>query len=233
MSETSQGVNSVDIAVGILTFVAAHSGQARAIDIATGCRLSKSRLHKYLVSLCRTGMLRQNEKGLYALGATARQLAGMETGQRDPIAELNTTLIAFRNAFNHSTGVVVATTDNGLVLKHYNRSFRHVDIDFLPNTPVPLLASAAGQVFMSFTDYQAQSEAQAQCIAQVRTQGYAVRYHPTDGIPGAQSIACPLCDKQGKLLAIAVTMGFFSDEAIPRIARQLVEILTPLHLQGE
>lgn len=57
MAETSQGVNSVDIAVNILAFVASQNGQTRAIDIATGCNLSKSRLHKYLVSLCRTGML--------------------------------------------------------------------------------------------------------------------------------------------------------------------------------
>ncbi|HGP2484585.1 TPA: IclR family transcriptional regulator, partial [Salmonella enterica] len=36
MAEISQGVNSVDIAVNILTFVASQNGQARAIDIATG-----------------------------------------------------------------------------------------------------------------------------------------------------------------------------------------------------
>ncbi|MEG2115931.1 MAG: helix-turn-helix domain-containing protein, partial [Hafnia sp.] len=104
MTETSQGVNSVDIAVSILTFVASQNGQARAIDIATGCGLSKSRLHKYLVSLSRTGMLCQNEKGLYSLGATALQLAGTPTGTRNAINELNAMLVAFRDTFNHSTG---------------------------------------------------------------------------------------------------------------------------------
>ncbi|EAO6406300.1 IclR family transcriptional regulator [Salmonella enterica subsp. salamae] len=228
MAEISQGVNSVDIAVNILTFVASQNGQARAIDIATGCNLSKSRLHKYLVSLCRTGMLCQNEKGLYLLGATLRQLVESRSFEHDPIRDLNNVLIAFRDTFNHSTGVVVAT-DTGLVLKHYHRSFRNVDIDFLPNTPVPLHASAAGQIWMSFSGVGAQNEAQADLINQVKMKGYAVRYNPTQGIPGAQSIACPLLDNKEKLIAIAVTMGFFSAEAIPHIASQLLHALAPLY----
>lgn len=231
MAETSQGVNSVDIAVNILTFVASQNGQARAIDIATGCNLSKSRLHKYLVSLCRSGMLGQNEKGLYCLGSTLLQMAGNPSAIRCPISELNAALIAFRDTFNHSTGVVVAT-DGGLVLKHYNRSFRNVDIDFLPNTPVPLHASSAGQVFMSFSGYRPQNQAQEQLIAQIQSQGYAVRYNPTQGIPGAQSIACPLRNEKGDLVAIAVTMGFFSTDVIPQIAGQLVRSVDALQSQG-
>ncbi|HEE0141862.1 TPA: helix-turn-helix domain-containing protein [Citrobacter youngae] len=231
MTETSQGVNSVDIAVSILTFVASQNGQARAIDIATGCGLSKSRLHKYLVSLCRTGMLRQNEKGLYSVGATALQLAESHTGERNAINELNSVLVTFRDNFNHSTGVVVVS-DNGLMLKHYNRSFRNVDIDYLPNTLVPLHASAAGQVFMSFSGYKAQNQAQNELIEQIKSQGYAVRYNPTKGIPGAQSIACPLRNSKGELIAIAVTMGFFTKEAIPQIASQLLSSVASLHPQG-
>lgn len=230
MDETSQGVNSVDIAVTILTFVASQNGQARAIDIANGCNLSKSRLHKYLVSLCRTGMLRQNEKGLYCLGSTLLQLAGSPATNTDPIGELNAALIAFRDTYNHSTGVVIAT-DSGLVLRHYHRSFRNVDIDFLPNTPVPLHASSAGQVLMSFSDYEPQNPAQAQLIAQIQAQGYAVRYNPTQGIPGAQSIACPFRNQKGELVAIAVTMGFFSTDAIPQIAAQLVRSVAALDPQ--
>lgn len=230
MPETSQGVNSVDIAVTILTFVASQNGQTRAIDIANGCNLSKSRLHKYLVSLCRTGMLRQNEKGLYCLGATLLQLAGAPATPCDPIGELNAALIAFRDTYNHSTGVVVAT-DSGLVLRHYHRSFRNVDIDFLPNTPVPLDASSAGQVLMSFSGDRSQNPAQGQLIAEIQAQGYAVRYHPTQGIPGAQSIACPLLNKKGELVAIAVTMGFFSTDAIPQIAANLVRSVAALDPQ--
>lgn len=133
MAETSQGVNSVDIAVNILTFIASQNGQARAIDIAAGCNLSESftQVSGFTLSNRYVGAKR---KGLYCLGSTLFQMAGNPTAARDPVSELNTALIAFRDTFNHSTGVVVAMGD-GLVLKHYHRSFRNVDIDFLPNTP--------------------------------------------------------------------------------------------------
>ncbi|QQE43974.1 MULTISPECIES: IclR family transcriptional regulator [Hafnia] len=230
MLETSQGVNSVEIAVNILAFVASQNGQARAIDIATGCNLSKSRLHKYLVSLCRTGMLCQNEKGLYSSGSRLHTLANHSSYTYDPVNALNNALISFRDIYNHSTGVVVFDAER-LILRHYNRSFRNVDIDFLPNTPVPLHTSAAGQIFMSFTHYQAQDAEQAQHLEQIRLQGFAVRYHPAQGIPGAQSIACPLLNSRGELIAVGVTMGFFDTEAISQIARQLVNTVAPLNQQ--
>lgn len=82
---------------------------------------------------------------------------------------------------------------------------------------------------MSFTDVEAQDEARAEPINQARMEGYAVRYPPTQGISGAQFIASPLLDNKEKLIAIAVTMGFFSAEAIPHIASQLLHALAPLH----
>ena len=84
---------------------------------------------------------------------------------------------------------------------------------------------------MSFSGFQAQNPAQKQLIKQIISQGYAVRYNPTQGIPGAQSIACPLQNSKGELIAIAVTMGFFSAEAIPQIANQLVNSIASLQLQ--
>ncbi|MDF4667830.1 helix-turn-helix domain-containing protein [Vibrio parahaemolyticus] len=61
--QNSQGVNSVDIAITILEFIASNGGIARSSDIAKACSLSKSRLHKYLVSLCRSEMLYQESEG--------------------------------------------------------------------------------------------------------------------------------------------------------------------------
>ena len=84
---------------------------------------------------------------------------------------------------------------------------------------------------MSYSTYQPQNQAQAQLIEQIRSRGYAVRHHPTQGIPGAQSIACPLRNEKGELVAIAVTMGFFSADDMPQIAGQLVRSVEALHLQ--
>lgn len=230
MSENAQGVNSVDIAVVILNFIASQHGHARASDIASGCNLSKSRLHKYLVSLCRSGMLSQDENSHYCLGELLIKLADAVPGNQDVIARVNPVLLNFRDRMNYSTGVVIPTPQ-GLVLRHYHRSFRNVDIDFLDNTPVPIAASAAGWVFMSFSNAYAPNEQERMLIDQVRAQGYAIRYKPTNGIPGAQSIACPILNSKGKLAAIGVTMGFFeTTEEMERVARELKTTLAEIRI---
>ena len=56
----AQGINSVEIAITILDALAKLKEPTRAIDLADMTGLTKSRLHKYLVSLCRKGILYQN-----------------------------------------------------------------------------------------------------------------------------------------------------------------------------
>lgn len=229
MPEMTQGVNSVDIAASILEYIATQQGRTRATDIAVGCGLSKSRLHKYLVSLCRTGLLFQDGSGQYCLGETLVRLASSATIHTDPLSLVNTVLRDFRDSMNLSTGMVVAQQDK-LVLRHYHRSFRNVDIDFRDNTPVPLHSSAAGQIYMSYGNYTPADSRVQQIIKQTIEQGYAVRYKPTDGIPGAQSVACPILTSKGNLLAIGVTMGFFDENDIPEIAQKLKQALKTLML---
>lgn len=230
MTENVQGVNSVDIAIAILNYIASQRGRARASAIASGCGLSKSRLHKYLVSLTRTGILIQDENGHYCLGEALIKLANAVPGNQDVITLVNPVLSDFRDRMNYSTGLVISTSD-GLVIRHYHRSFKNVDIDFLDNTPVPLNASAAGLIFMSFGVYPTPSAEERAQMERVRQQGYAVRYKPTHGIPGAQSIACPVRDSQGNLAAIGVTMGFFeNDDEIERVAQELKSALSQIRL---
>lgn len=224
MVHSQQGVNAVDIAVTILHFVVAQTQPCRATDIAAGCNLSKSRLHKYLVSLCRTGMLRQDEKGHYCPGNTLSELAGRT--ESTLISQINSALRRFRDAMNCSTGLVLIEGD-GLILRHYHRSFRNVDIDCLDNTPVPVNASAAGQIYQYYVEGDAQISPDSD---RVRRPGYAVRYKPSKGIPGAQSVACPVLHN-GQLVAIGVAMGFFEDDAeIDRTGKALQQMLAQLEL---
>lgn len=60
-------------------------------------------------------------------------------------------------------------------------------------------------------------------LEKVRQQGYAVRYHATEGIPGARAISCPIFSRSKKLLGAATTMGFIPAEEteIERLANCL------------
>ena len=219
MSE-AQGVNSVEIAVQVLDAVAQFNHPIRAVDIAAITGLSKSRLHKYLVSLCRSGMMYQNpENSLYGLGTKIGHLALAADKQNGHITVINKTLCQLQ--------------DNELWLIHYNRSNKAIDIDYQVNTQVPLNHSAAGKVFLAFSqEFANQSLLSATEIAEIRAQGYSTRLKEESTIPGAKSISCPIYDSAGNLVAAAVVMGFLPEDksALNKIANELMSMIKQLRL---
>lgn len=224
--QNSQGVNSVDIAITILEFIASNGGIARSSDIAKACSLSKSRLHKYLVSLCRSEMLYQESEGSqYCLGSKILFLAEATPKPQSFVDEINQLLCEFRDEHNMSTGLVIPK-GNQLLLTRYNRSFKHVDIDFLPDTPVPHKVSAAGAIFATFSDLEIDSDLSQKQKNTIRQQGFAIRHEPADGIPGAQSISCPVLNKKGEMVAAVLTMGFIESERQMELGNALKEKMT-------
>ena len=220
---TLQGVNSVDIAVNILNYIAQNGGIARAADISKGCDISKSRLHKYLVSLCRTQMLYQDiQTSRYGLGRNITFLSSFIEPENSYIDIINNSLSDFRDEQNVSTGVA-SRLGKTISLVKYNRSFKNIDIDYLPNTPLPIDKSAAGLIYCAFDKLITKSPFSQQEIDKIIKQGYAIRYTPTAGIPGAQSIACPVFNHQGELIAAAVTMGFINEIDMEKLAHSLME----------
>jgi DNA-binding IclR family transcriptional regulator len=64
-----QGVQSVEIGLRVVTALAQASGPSTLRDIAKAAGLSSSKAHRYLVSLCRTGVAEQlPTNGRYDLG---------------------------------------------------------------------------------------------------------------------------------------------------------------------
>ncbi|MDM3576636.1 IclR family transcriptional regulator, partial [Proteus mirabilis] len=71
--------------------------------------LSKSRLHTYLVSLCRSDMLYQeSEGGQYCVGSKIIMLAEATHTNLSLVDEINHRLCEFRYEHNMSTGLVIA-----------------------------------------------------------------------------------------------------------------------------
>lgn len=230
MSE-SQGVNSVEVAVSILDVIAGFNAPVRAVDIAKVTGLTKSRLHKYLVSLCRSNMLYQDpDTSLYFLSNKLTVLAAAVEKQNGIIAGINKALCQLRDRINISTGLTVKKNDN-ISLIHYNRSNRDVDIDYRENANLPLIQSAAGKVYLAFCEeYEGMNLLDPAEKEQIKECGYAMRLFQTEGIPGAKSIACPVFNQHNQLICVAVVMGFLPEDKLDTIARSLVETICELQL---
>ncbi|HEU6438414.1 MAG TPA: helix-turn-helix domain-containing protein [Nitratidesulfovibrio sp.] len=221
MSE-AQGVNSVEIAVSVLDVVSKSNGPVRAVDIAKAVGLSKSRLHKYLVSLCRCGMLHQNPRTtLYTLGFKILNLSEAAERHNSVLISVNNALCRMRDNLNVSTGLAIQRGDT-LLLTRYNRSNKDVDIDYRDDTLLPIESSAAGKIFQVFSDaFLIDSAMDSAEFQKIKRQKYAVRSTATEGIPGAKAIACPVFNRENVLVGAAVTMGFLPDSATEQHALAL------------
>lgn len=228
-----QGINSVEIAISVLEAIAEHQTPARAIDIARLSGLSKSRLHKYLVSLCRCDMIYQDpETNLYSLGNKLSVLGSAADKQNGLLTTINNALCQLRDKLNISTGLAIQKGD-GLSLIRYNRSNKNIEIDYRDNTPLPLINSAAGKVFLTFTEnhrdkYLLDLDEQQS----IRQQGYSIRLSETKGIPGYRAIACPILTQDSRLIGAAVIMGLLPDskQELHQLAQQLISTIQDLKL---
>jgi DNA-binding IclR family transcriptional regulator len=229
----AQGVNSVEVAVSIMDVIAEFDGPVRAVDIARIAGMSNSRLHKYLVSLCRSNLVYQDpQTSLYSLSHKLSQLAYAVEKQNGLFFTINNALCHLTEQINISTGLVVKK-DDFLSLRHYNRSNRNIEIDYRLHSSVPLMKSASGKVFLAFSDdYQGGELLPPEKKRQIVEQGYATRRYQTEGIPGARSIACPVFNEHNRLVAAAVVMGFLpeAERELHKIAQLLIETIRQLKL---
>lgn len=222
----AQGINSVEIAIRILEILATHKVPMRAVELTKLSGLSKSRLHKYLVSLCRCEIIVQDERtNLYSLGSKLNVLA--QAAQKRPavLTKLNYLLCQLRNDLNISTGIAVLD-DSIVCLTKYNRSNKDIDIDYRINVALSFTKSAAGKAFLAFCK-DCESKKTLLDPTELKLiihKGYSVRLEKNIEIPGAKAIACPVFNEEQQMIAAAIMMGFLPETniEIDALAQQLI-----------
>ena len=225
MSEI-QGIGSAEIAAEILDVISKQDGPVRAIDVSKAMGFSKSRLHKYLVSLCRSGLLQQSpDTGLYSLGYKLISLAKAAEKQNQFLIRVNQELCRFSEDFNISTGLTVRHAGFIRMLQ-YNRSKKPVDIHFCEDMTVPIDCCVTGHLFQVYQqqDLGLVGEDESR---EILRQGYVVGNGTgLDGeAPGTQVIACPVFDGDSRIVAAAFASGFLpsSRSAVRELALQLID----------
>ncbi len=223
-----KGVQSVEIAAQVLSALAKFGGEGTLKWISAETDLSPSRLHSYLVSLRRSGLVEQNgDTGLYRLGPLTRQIGLAAIDQLDQYDILISAAKTMRDQ-SGKTVCVSVWTDRGPMVAHWARGVEPLTLLIMNSglTP-PLLTTALGRVFLSFlpaseTEQLAKEELTAlvggevftrlqepgaidRLKSTIRAQGYAV----TQSIlsPYSSAIAAPIIDNDGELVAVLEILG--------------------------
>lgn len=177
-----------------LTQIGAHSGMA------------PSKAHRYLVSLCRVGLVVQSPtSGLYDLGPVMRRLGAEALRRMDEVGIASEHVCALRDRTRQTCGLHV-WGENGPVLVRWESGDHLLPIVVRIGTTVPLATTSAGRVFLAYlpatlTDpilragrksgqYDLIDEELRQIKDEVRRTGVAVTTNAL--VPGMSVIAAPV-----------------------------------------
>lgn len=206
-STQRQGIQSVEIAMTVLIALEQGGGPVPLNEVARRSGQKPSKVHRYLVSLCRAGLASQSPtSGLYDLGPTMRRLGAEALRRTNEVTIASEYTAQLRDDTGHSVNLSV-WSDDGPTLVRWDFGAHVLPLNVRVGATLPLLASTAGRVFLAFLPPRMTAAALAKSRRglpslgltdgdvqriedEVRTTGFAVS---TGGvIPGITSVSAPI-----------------------------------------
>lgn len=222
-SQGKHGVQSFEIGMQVLRVLLAGDRTMMLKDIAAAAGMPPSKVHRYLVSMVRTGLVEQDPaSSLYALGPLALEIGLVATDRLDGVGLGLAAIAQLCRQIDEATALATWTR-NGPVVVRWERSRRPVAVSVITGSALEMLSTASGRVFGAWLAPSAWSHlvdvqrdaaslpkglrtrgAIEKMFAQVRRDGMAV----VEGghvSPGVAAIGAPVFDHRGEVaLAISV-----------------------------
>ena len=223
----SQGVQSLEIGLKVAFALGRFPGPVGVTDLAREMGLSRSKTHRYLVSLCRTGLVTQDGRnGKYDLGSGAIQLGLTAQGRIDEFRFADEALDKLLEQTGCS-GSAVVWGSHGPTIIQRKESRNAVTVNTRVGSVLPVISSAAGRVFAAFmpshvvnpfieADFQSGTRPRhmgeyldrrefKQLIQQVRAEGFA--RVSGDLLLGVDAVAAPVFRSDGTVLMTLTVLG--------------------------
>lgn len=237
---TRQGIQSVELAMTVIEALEGGRGPMSLTQIGKASGMAASKVHRYLVSLGRAGLVVQSRhSGLYDFGPAMRRL-GIESLRRmDEVGVASEHLPALRDRTGHSVNLAV-WGDHGPVLVRWDYGAHSLPITIRVGSTMPLLTSAIGRVYLAYlpaamTGPVVEGELAAlgasaptatevvEARASVLTQGVATTFGEV--IPGVTSVAAPVFPAGQSIplvVAVALPSRLGSPEEVGRVTAELL-----------
>jgi DNA-binding IclR family transcriptional regulator len=239
-----QGIQSVEIAMTVLAAVEAGGAPVSLTQIARATEMATSKVHRYMVSLSRAGLVAQSrESGLYDLGPALRRLGLAALRRTDEVGLVTDGLPGLRDRTSHAVNLAI-WSDHGPVNVRWQYGSYALPITVRIGAIMPLATTSVGRVFLahlpgSLTDPVLRADADHPLGAtelkrikdEVLRTGYATT---TDSmIPGVTSVAAPVvADTMPTPLAVGVALPARSTPAeVAAVAEELVRTTTAMSVE--
>ncbi len=237
---TRQGIQSVEIAMTVLLTLERGGGPMSLTQLATASGMQPSKVHRYLVSLSRVGLVAQSPTtGQYDLGPSLRRLGATALGRFDEVSIAGDYLPQLRDRTSQAVNLAV-WGDHGPVIVRWDYGTYALPITVRVGATLPLMTSSVGHVYLAYLPetltkpvLRAQQSANrddidtsriTDIVTAVRRSGFA----STSGavIPGIHSIAAPVFttgDQLPLVVAIAVPEKLADETLLRSVTAALLE----------
>ncbi len=223
--EDQHGVQSLEIGISILKAITGGHRSMMLKDIAAKADMPASKVHRYMVSLIRSGLVEQDPlSSRYDLGPYALTLGLVAVDRLDRIGLGVSAIAELRDEINETTALAV-WSDKGPVIVRSERPHRPITVNVVTGTALDTLTSASGRIFASWLpparihsliteemkspglppDVRT-TKAFNSLIASIRKQGVAavVDYHL---VPGVAAVAAPVFNSKGEITLSILAIG--------------------------
>jgi len=148
--DSKNGVQSLEIGIKILNAISSGRRAMMLKDIAAAVEMPASKVHRYIVSLVRAGLVEQDPgTSRYDLGPLALSLGLIAVDRLDRIKLGLAAIAELRDEINQTTALAV-WSDNGPVIIRSVRPYRPITVNVVTGSALHLLTSASGRVFSAW-----------------------------------------------------------------------------------
>lgn len=219
------GVQSVEIAAHILKALAGDGIPMPLKDVAKAARMSRAKVHRYLVSLKRAGLVAQESRsGEYRIGPAAVTLGLVGLRSLSPLRAINDALPSLCERTGETVTMAI-WGEAGPIVVAMEEPSTPVTINVRVGSILPITTSAIGRAFLAYLPdhvtrdaltreraraLEAGAElpghaAMAEVVADVRSRRMArIR---GSVMPGIEALAAPVFDHTGKAIAVVCSFG--------------------------
>jgi DNA-binding IclR family transcriptional regulator len=149
-AEGKNGVQSLEIGMTILRAISSGHRAMMLKDIAAAADMPASKVHRYIVSLVRCGLVEQDPmSSRYNLGPFALNLGLIAVDRLDRVKLGLAAIDQLRDEINQTSALAV-WSEHGPVIIRSVRPYRPITVNVVTGTALNLLTSASGRVFAAW-----------------------------------------------------------------------------------
>jgi len=213
--DTRKGVQSVEHAFSLLEIFQSANKSIAIKELAEKSGMPASKVHHYLVSLVRCGVVQQTTEGNYDLGSFALQLGLSALHRLEPIELAEKSARRLRDKTGETTFISVWGSHGPTIIRYFE-GVQPVTVEVRAGHVLPLATSATGKVFVAWgSEYLTDQiltheQIDQKRIREIGKEALKMRLGRVEGelLPRISALAAPVFDMDGQLALVMTQLGW-------------------------